>query len=64
MKSQGEITKKIQELEQQIQLAFKLEARSRKKDLALIAAAFLVMTRNSLEIKTLKWVLDEKTSIP
>lgn len=64
MKSQEEIKKKMQELEQQIQLGFKLESQSRKKDLALIAATFLVMTRNSLEIKTLKWVLDEKTSLP
>ena len=64
MKTQEEIGKKIKELEQQIELAFKLQSQSRKKDLALIASAFLIMTRNTLEIKTLKWVLDEKTSIP
>jgi len=64
MKSEKEIKKTIQLLEQQIQLAFKLEATSRKKNLALIATAFLIMTRNSLEIKTLQWVLDEKAKLP
>lgn len=64
MKSEEEIKKKIQQLEQQIQEAFKLERHSRKKDLALIAASFLVLTRNTLMIKVLKWVLDEKVSVP
>jgi hypothetical protein len=64
MKSEEEIKKKIQQLEQQIQDAFKLQHQSRKKDLPLFATAFLVVTRNSLNIKTLKWVLDEKISIP
>lgn len=64
MKNEEEIRKKIQQLEQQIEEAFKLERQSRKKDLALIAASFLVLTRNTLMTKVLKWVLDEKVSIP
>ena len=64
MKSEADIRAKIKELETQMQNTLDLQNKPKKKDLGLIAASVLVLTRNALQIKALLWVLEEKINIP